>query len=372
MATDLYSILGVSREASADEIKAAYRKLARQYHPDVNPDDPSAEEKFKEIGSAYAVLSDPDKRAQYDRFGTTEEMPQDFFQGGGGAGFGDIFDMFFGGANGGRGGSRRQGWNGGDIETYVNVSLEEVLTGADRQVKVRRNVVCDSCEGTGGEGGAKPETCAECKGQGSTWRVVSTFLGQVRTQTPCGTCGGTGETIKSPCNKCRGKKQIVSDVMISTKIPVGIENGATIQMTGKGHEGLGGGHPGDLYVGLSITADKRFEREGKNLYTSAEITFAQATIGDTVVIEGLDGDYDLEIPHGTQPGEILAVRGAGLPPLHGGKRGDIFTQIKVRVPKKLSEGQKVAVIELAQAFDEPIPKGTESGGLLGGLFKKKK
>ncbi len=370
MATDLYEILGVSRTASPDEIKSAYRKLARQFHPDVNPDNPGAEEKFKEIGSAYAVLSDPDKRAQYDRFGTTEDMPQDFFQGGG-AGFGDIFDMFFGGANGDRG-SRRQGWNGGDIETYVNVSLEDLLEGADREVKIRRNVVCEGCSGTGGEGGAKAETCRECKGQGSTWRVVSTFLGQVRTQSPCGVCGGTGETIKTPCSRCRGKKQVVTDVTMSVRVPAGVDNGATIQMTGKGHEGLGGGHPGDLYVGIAVTADKRFEREGKNLYTSAEVTFAQATIGDTVVIEGIDGDYDLEIPQGTQPGEILAVRGAGLPPLHGGKRGDIFAQIKVRVPKKLSEGQKVAVIELAQAFDEAIPKGTESGGLLGGFFKKKK
>lgn len=377
MAKDLYEILGVSRDASADEIKSAYRRLARQHHPDVNPNNPEAEERFKEIGSAYGILSDADKKAQYDRFGTTEGNPGDFFGGAGGAGgggLGDIFEMFFGNMGqqqGGRG-QRRNVWNGGDLESSLNLNLEEVLHGVDREVKIRRNVECSDCEGSGSKGGDAPAKCSVCNGEGAVWRVANTFLGSVRTSTPCNNCGGTGEVIKDPCPTCRGRKLVQEEVKVPVSVPPGVDSGATIQMTGQGHEGLGGGRPGDLYVHLRVEADSRFEREGQNLYTVGEISFAQASLGDSIRIRGVDAEYDLDIPAGTQPGELLTLRGIGLPPLHGGRRGDLFVQVKVKVPKRLNDSQRQSIIDLATAMDEPMPKGSDSGGLLGGLFKKKK
>lgn len=377
MAKDLYEILGVARDASADEIKSAYRKLARQHHPDVNPNNPEAEEKFKEISGAYGILSDPEKKAQYDRFGTTEGNPNDFFfQGGAGGsgGIGDIFEMFFGNmgqTQGGRG-QRRNAWNGGDLESSIAIDLEDVLHGLSTEVKIRRNIACGDCSGTGSKGGAAAATCSVCNGEGSVWRVANTFLGSVRTSTPCGNCGGTGEVIQDPCPTCKGRKLIQENVTVPVQVPPGVESGTTIHMPGQGHEGIGGGRPGDLYVHLRVESDKRFEREGQHLYSAAEISFAQATLGDTIAIQGVDDQYDLEIPSGTQPGEMLSIRGVGLPPLHGGRRGDLFIQVRVKVPKRLSDSQRQAVVDLATAMDEPMPKGSDGGGLLGGLFKKKK
>lgn len=372
MAKDLYDLLGVSRTASADELKSAYRKLARQYHPDVNPNNPQAEEKFKEISTAYAVLSDPEKRAQYDRFGTTEDMPQDpFFQGGGGN-FGDIFDMFFGGMGGQRQGRRSPRQDGGDLETRIELTLGEVITGTERTLSFQRLTQCQECRGSGAEGGSKPETCSQCQGSGVVTRVQNTFLGQMRTQTTCGRCNGTGEVISSPCKQCRGRKQVATAASVDVKIPPGVESGAVVHLPGEGHEGIAGGRPGDLYVALQVAHDARFEREGLHLHHEAELTFAQAALGDEVVIEGVDGEHDLSIPPGTQPGDVLAIRGAGLPPLHGGKRGDLYVHTNIAVPKRLNDAQRQAILDLAEASGEPIPKGDTGGGLLGGLFKKKK
>lgn len=371
MAKDLYELLGVSRNATAEELKSAYRKLARQYHPDVNPNNPQAEEKFKEISTAYAVLSDPDKRAQYDRFGTTEDMPQDPFQGAG-ANFGDIFDMFFGGMAGQRPGRRSPRQDGGDLEARVELTLGEVITGTERELSFQRLTQCHECHGTGAEGGAKPETCPQCHGSGVVSRIQNTFLGQVRTQTACNRCGGAGEIIASPCKTCRGRKQVPVAATVEVKIPPGVESGAVVHLPGEGHEGIAGGRPGDLYVALQVVHDARFEREGLHLHLEAELTFAQASIGDEVIIEGVDAEHDLSIPPGTQPGDVLAIRGAGLPPLHGGKRGDLYVHTTVAVPKRLSEAQRKAILDLAEASGEPMPKGDTGGGLLGGLFKKKK
>lgn len=370
MAKDLYEILGVSRSASGDELKSAYRKLARQYHPDVNPNNPEAEEKFKEVSTAYAVLSDPEKRAQYDRFGTTEEMPQDpFFQGGGN--ISDIFDVFFGGMGGQRGGRRSPRQDGGDVEARIELSLGEVITGTERELSFQRLVQCDDCRGTGAEGGAKPETCPQCNGSGAVNRIQNTFLGQVRTQTICNRCNGTGEVISNPCKTCRGRKQVTRPASVNVKVPPGVESGAMVQMQGEGHEGIAGGRPGDLYVPLTVTPDERFEREGLHLHTDLHLTFAQAALGDGVAIEGVDGDHDLDVPPGTQPGDVLAVRGAGLPPLHGGKRGDLYVHTTVTVPKRLNDAQRTAILELAEAGGESLPKGDAGGGILG-LFKKKR
>jgi molecular chaperone DnaJ len=374
MAKDLYEILGVSRDASPDELKSAYRRLARQHHPDVNPNNPEAEEKFKEISGAYAILSDPEKKAQYDRFGTTEGNAGDFFGGAGAGNLNDIFEMFFGnmgGAQQGRGG-RRNVWNGGDIESTAVIDLEDVLHGVSLEVDIRRNVACEDCSGTGSKGGGAPEKCSVCNGEGAVWRVANTFLGSVRTSTPCNNCNGTGEVIKEPCSTCRGRKQVQQSVKVPFDVPPGIESGTTIHLPGAGHEGLGGGRPGDLYVHLRVEPDPRFEREGQTLYTSIEVTFAQAALGDTIPIQGVDDQYDLDIPAGTQPGELLTIRGVGLPPLRGGRRGDLTVQIRVKVPKRLNDSQRQAVLDLATAMDEPMPKGGDGGGLLGGLFKKKK
>jgi molecular chaperone DnaJ len=368
---DPYEILGIQRSASADEIKSAYRKLARQYHPDVNPNNPEAEEKFKEVSSAYAVLSDPEKRAQYDQFGTTEGMPQGpFFQGDVG-GFADLFDMFFGGAGGGQ--TRRvNGRDGDDVRADVTVSLTEVVSGAEKQVTYRRAARCGECGGTGAEGGAKPETCPRCNGQGQISQVRQTFIGQVRTSTTCGNCQGTGQVIKNFCKNCRGVGLVPEEKTTPINIPAGVDDGLTIHFAGLGGDPTGMGHPGDLYVVISVARDKRFDRHGQDLVGKLELTFAQAAMGDEITVEGVDEDYEIDVPAGTQPGELLTVKGAGLPPLHGGRRGDIHFQTSIKVPKKLSDAQIGLLREFAEVSGEPVPKGQQDGGLLGNLFKKKK
>ncbi len=374
MAKDLYEILGVSRSATADELKSAYRKLARQYHPDVNPNNPEAEEKFKEISTAYGVLSDTEKRAQYDRFGTTDEQQGPFFQGGtAGGGFGDIFDMFFGQGAGGGGGRRRSSrQDGADLEARIELDLAEVITGTERDLSFQRLIACASCKGSGAEGGAKPETCPQCQGQGVVGRVQNTFLGQVRTQTTCTKCNGSGEIVSNPCKACKGRKQVANAATVKVKIPPGVEAGSMVHLPGNGHEGIAGGRSGDLYVGLQIKDDDRFERDGQHLHTEVELSFAQAAVGDLITVEGVDADHDLDVPPGTQPGDVLAVRSAGLPPLHGGKRGDLYVHTTVVVPKRLNDAQRQAILDLAEAGGERVPKGGAGGGLLGGLFKKKK
>lgn len=369
MAKDLYELLGVRRDASADELKSAYRKLARQYHPDVNPNNPEAEEKFKEVSTAYAVLSDPEKRQQYDQFGTTEEMPQGpFFQGGGN--FGDLFDMFFGGGAATRG-RRSARQDGGDLEARIEMTLLDVVNGTERDLSFQRLVGCSSCNGSGGEGGAKPETCPQCNGAGVIGRVQNTFLGQVRTQTTCGRCNGTGEVITNPCKVCKGRRQVAAAATVKVKVPPGVESGAMVHLPGEGQEGIAGGRPGDLYVHLSVMDDPRFERDGQHLHTDYELTFAQASLGDGIRVEGVDAEHEVDVPPGTQPGDVLAVRGAGLPPLQGGKRGDLYIHTTVKVPTRLNDEQRQAIVDLVEASGEPMPRGDQGGGLLG-LFKKKR
>lgn len=365
---DLYEVLGISRGASQDEIKSAYRRLARQHHPDVNPNDPEAEEKFKEIGHAYNILSDPDKRARYDQYGTVDEMPQDpFFSGA--ASVTDIFDMFFGGMSG-AGARPRTGQNGADLQTRVELTLEEVVTGAQREIKINRLIKCPECQGTGSEGGTAPETCSQCGGAGVMTRMQNTFIGTVRTSVTCPTCGGTGSIITKPCSKCRARKQIQDQTTLTVDIPAGVESGTSMQVGGYGNEGVGGGRNGDLYVGIKIKADPRFERDGQDLHTSIDVTFAQASLGDEVVVPGVGENHTVEMPAGIQPGEILSIRAGGLPPLRGGRRGTLYAHVNVAVPKKLNEDQKSLILKLAEAGGEPIPKGEKDSGILG-LFKKK-
>lgn len=368
--SDLYEVLGVSKGASQDEIKSAYRRLARQHHPDVNPNNPEAEEQFKEIANAYNILSDPDKRARYDQFGTVDDMPQDpFFAGS--ASITDIFDMFFGGMGGG-GGRVSTAQNGADLQVHVELELKDVLTETQREVRIRRSVECPDCHGTGAEGGAEPERCEQCGGSGVISRVQQTFLGSVRTQTTCPVCGGTGAIIKNPCHTCKGRKQVAEDTNLTVTIPSGVETGVSMRVPGKGNEGIGGGRPGDLYVGITVKEDPRFERDGQDLHTAIDVSYAQAALGDELTIEGLDGSYELNLPGGTQPNEVLTIKGAGVPKLRSERRGNIYAHVRVNVPKQLNEKQKELIVQLAEASGEPIPKGEKNAGLLGGLFKKKR
>lgn len=369
MASDPYEVLGVARGAGQDEIKSAYRRLARRYHPDVNPGDAEAEEKFKEIGAAYAVLSDPERRARFDQFGTVDEQPQDPFFGGGAGGFGDLFDMFFGA---GMGQQRRRGFarDGEDIQIAISLTLGEVLTGLQKEVTVARNEECEACGGSGAEGGAAPETCATCRGAGVVGAVRNTFIGQVRTQTPCPTCQGAGAIIKNPCAKCRGRGVLPTESKVMLNIPAGVESGQTMQVPGQGSDGAAGGRPGDLYVHIDVAEDSRFERQGTTLFTTLSIGYAQAVLGDSVEIEGVDANLPLDIPAGTQPGARLTVRGAGMPPLHGGRRGELVATVVLRVPKKVGETQTKLIRELAELNGERVPEPPK--GLLSNLFGKKK
>lgn len=368
---DPYEVLGVPRNASADEVKSAYRRLARRFHPDVNPNDPEAEEKFKEIGEAYAVLSDSDRRARFDQFGTTEEGPSDPFFGGAGGGFQDLFDMFFGGAQGG-GGRRSRGRDGEDLRADVELNLKDVLTGIQHEIQVDRLTECESCRGTGVNGGKTPETCGTCRGQGAVAAVRNTFIGQVRTTTTCPTCQGAGTIVKDPCQSCKGRGLTPHKDRVVLNIPAGVESGATMHMPGQGNEGIGGGRPGDLYVVLHVKDDKRFERHGQNLYAGLELTFAQAALGDQIEIEGVDAPVAITVPGGTQPGTQIPVKGAGLPPLHGGRRGDMVVQVTVAVPKNLTEAEVKMIRDFAELRGERVPKGEEKGGILGNLFGKRK
>jgi molecular chaperone DnaJ len=366
---DPYEVLGVARGASADEIKSAYRRLARRYHPDVNPGDGEAEDKFKEIGAAYSVLSDPDRRARYDQFGSLDDQPQDPFFGGGGGGFNDLFDMFFGA---GMGQQRKRGLarDGDDIQASVSLTLKDVLTGLHTEITVGRMEECDLCGGNGSEGGKPPETCGNCKGSGVISAIRNTFIGQVRTQTSCPTCGGTGALIKNPCSKCRGRGVNPVEAKVMLNVPAGVESGQTMQVPGQGNDGVAGGRPGDLYVSIYIEDDKRFQRQGVNLFTSLELGFAQAALGDTVEIDGVDGPVTLEVGAGTQPGSRIVARGAGVPPLHGGRRGDLIVTTTVKVPTKVNEAQAKLIRELAEVSGERVPEGQK--GILGSLFGKKK
>ena len=369
---DPYEVLGVSRSASADEIKSAYRKLARKYHPDVNRDDPAAEEKFKEASNAYEILSDEEKKSRFDQFGTTEGMPQDpFFGGGNAGGFGDLFDMFFGAAGGQQGGRRRNAaQDGDDLRADLEISLKEVLTGVAKEVQVEREISCDACNGNGVEGGGQPQTCVNCQGGGVVTAVKNTFLGQVRTQTVCPRCSGSGMLITNPCKKCQGKGVKSARETVTVNVPAGIESGNRIQMSGLGSEGIRGGRPGDLFVFLHVPEEDPFIRRGQHLLTGYDVTVAQAILGDEVSIDGIEGELTFEIPIGAQPGQQVVLRGQGLPPIHGGKRGDLVVELTVVIPKKVSETEAKLMRDFAELRGERIPKDRD--GFLGGIFGKKK
>ncbi len=369
MAVDYYGLLGVSRNASSDELKKAYRKLARELHPDANPDNPVAAEKFKEVSKAYSVLSDDQQRARYDQFGEAGvggggQNINDMFNGGG---LGDIFDAFFGGGGSPFGGGRRGPTGpprGQDMEVAVAIGFEQAVFGDQIPVDLKLPQTCTNCSGSGAGEGTKPVTCSECSGSGQVRRVRQSVLGQMVSTSPCGRCGGLGEVIGSPCTTCHGQGRITADKSYTVDVPAGVVDGSTLRLTRRGAAGPRGGPPGDLYVHLRVKAHDRYRREDDDLITEVPISIAQAALGTKMVLVTLDGDEDLVVPAGTQPGHQFVLRGRGVPRLHGRGRGDLRAIVNVEVPTKLSADES----QLLRTFAEG--RGEVVGETSGGLFSK--
>ncbi|MCC3867575.1 molecular chaperone DnaJ [Terrisporobacter mayombei] len=360
---DYYDVLGVGKSADATEIKKAYRKLAMKYHPDKNPGDKEAEEKFKEINEAYEVLSDETKRKNYDQFGHEGVNGQGFGGAGGFGGqgfggfddiFGDIFgDMFGGGFGGGR--PRRRGpERGADIRQRINISFEEAAFGKKVQVKINRSEECDECHGSGAKPGTLKKTCPTCNGSGQVQSVQRTPFGNIASTRTCSTCNGEGEVIDSPCSKCHGKGSIRKAKTIEVDIPAGIDEGQMIKLSGQGELGTRGGPRGDLYIEVSVNAHQLFTREGYDVYLEMPITFAQATLGDEIQVPTLDGKVQYQVPEGTQTGTVFRLKGKGIPKLRSNVRGDQYVKVTVEIPKKLNDKQKELVRQFAKECGEEV------------------
>lgn len=360
---DYYEVLGVDRSASADEIKRAYRKLAKKYHPDMNPGDKEAEAKFKEVNEAYEILSDDQKKARYDQFGFAGVDPNYGAGAGGGygAGFdgdidlGDIFNSFFGGGFGGSGfggGSARRSapQKGQTLRASVRLTFEEAAFGCDKEIDISRIESCPDCRGSGCAGGAQPETCPNCRGMGSVQVQQRTPFGVMSTSQTCGHCGGTGKIIKNPCPTCKGKGAVRRNKKITVKIPQGIDDGQAISIPNQGHAGRNGGPNGDLLVAVELIPHPYFERDGSDVLYRHTISFAQAALGAEVEIPTIDGKVKYNIPAGTQPGSTFRLRGKGIPAIRGGMRGDQYVTVNVQVPTNLNSSQKEAL----RAFDEAM------------------
>ena len=366
MSTDFYELLGVSRGADADEIKRAYRKRARELHPDANPGNAEAESKFKEVSHAYEVLSDSDKRARYDQFGEAgvggRGNAGDPFGGGSAGGFGDIFEAFFGGGSpfGGGGGQRQQSGppRGQDVEVVADVSFEEAVFGCSTEVKMRSAIRCDECAGSGAKKGTSAKTCAECGGAGQVRRVRQSMLGQMVTSQACGRCSGMGQIIASPCTGCRGEGRIIKEMSYPIEVPAGIDSGQTLRLTGKGAVGQRGGSTGDLFVHMRVGEHSMYERDDDDLVTDIEISIVQAALGATIDLPTLDGDEVLDIPAGTQHGREFVLKARGVPRLsQGGRsrgRGDLRARVVVAVPTKLSDAEREVLKKYAELRGEQV------------------
>jgi molecular chaperone DnaJ len=347
VATDYYALLGVSRDASPDEIKRAYRQLARELHPDVNPD-PESVDRFKEVTAAYEVLSDPEKRQMYDLGGDPLRA------GGGGFGapfdFGDLMDAFFGGGQ--RRGPRPRMRRGQDALIRLQIDLAEAMTGATREVQVDTAVRCEACQGAGTAPDTQPTTCPMCKGHGEIQNVQRSFLGQVMTARPCPQCQGFGTTIPHPCVECAGDGRVRTRTTIGVRIPPGVDTGTRIQLAGQGEVGPGGGEPGDLFVEIVQTEHPVFERRGDDLVCTVEVPMTAAALGTGIELETLDGVEQVEVRPGTQPGAVITLRARGVPHLRGSGRGDLHIQLDVRTPMRLDAEQEGLLRSLARARGE--------------------
>jgi molecular chaperone DnaJ len=361
---DYYEVLGVSRDASPEEIKKAYRKLARQYHPDANPGDKSAEERFKEIAEAYEVLSDPEKRANYDRFGHAGVNGQGFGgfgEGFGGfgtdfGGFGDLFDIFFGGAARARRGPQK----GADVRVDLEISFKEAAFGVEKDIRVTRVEECDHCGGTGAAPGSAPKRCPHCQGTGQVQYTQSTPFGRIMQTHTCDRCRGTGRIIEKPCSACGGAGLVRRPRTIHVKVPPGVDTGTRLRVPGEGEAGVRGGPRGDLYVYLSVRPHRFFRREGNDVICEVPISFAQAALGDEIEVPTLEGTAKIRVPEGTQHGTEFRLRGKGIPDLNGYGRGDQFVRVKVVTPTRLSERQKQLLREFAATLGEN-PSGEAKG-----------
>jgi molecular chaperone DnaJ len=365
---DYYEVLGVSRDASQEEVKKAFRNLARQYHPDANPNKEEAEAKFKEIAEAYEVLSDPEKRANYDRFGHSAFDGQgftnfeDIFSRFGGfrhdfGGLGDIFDMFFGG---GSPRQRRGPERGADIRADLEISFKEAAFGVEKEVKIPRVENCGTCNGSGAAPGSKPQPCVVCAGAGQIQFTQNTLLGRVIQTRPCERCRGSGKIIEKPCATCHGTGQVRRTRRIHVKIPAGVDNGTRLRVSGEGEAGPYGGPTGDLYVYISVHPHRIFTREGNDIICEIPLSFAQAALGDEIEVPTLEGTAKIRIPEGTQHGTVFQLRNQGIHSLNGYGRGDQHVIVKVVTPTKLTEQQKQLLRELARLSGES-PSGVEKG-----------
>jgi molecular chaperone DnaJ len=359
VAADYYALLGVRPDASDEEIKRAYRRKARELHPDTTGGDASAEAHFKEVTRAYEVLRDPERRARYDRFGPdgvdAPTMADSFF----GGGFGDIFDAFFGGAAG----ARRAGpVRGADAEVVLELDLRETVFGARREVTVEQALACASCAGSGARPGTTAVRCPDCQGSGELRRMRQSILGQVVTAVPCPRCQGLGEAVMSPCPQCRGDGRQVGERTFTVEVPAGVDQGSTLRLTGRGPAGPRGGPAGDLYVHLVVRPDERFTRQGDDLVAVQRLSMTQAALGTTVEFETLEGAETIAVAPGTQTGHVVRLRNKGVPHVRGRGRGDIVVHVAVETPTGLTDTQVELLRQLAAERGEPVSPPDE--GLL--------
>ena len=373
---DLYEVLGVSKDASDADIKRAYRKLSKQYHPDINKE-AGAEEKFKEIAEAYEILSDSQKRAAYDQYGHASYDPNSGFSGGGfggfegfggfggqgfsgsyTGGFEDIFDTFFGGGGGRRGNRANMPRQGADLQYVMDLTFEEAIFGKEEVIHYHRNAECETCHGTGAKPGTDPVTCSKCHGAGVINVERATPFGRMMSQTTCDVCGGTGQEIKEKCETCHGHKHVEETHKVKVNVPAGVENGNQMPLRGQGEAGVNGGPYGDLYVIFRVGKSDTFEREGADIFYELPINFAQAALGDEVDVPTVHGKVKLKVPAGTQSGTVLRLRGKGAPRLRGGGMGDQHVTVRVVTPKHLTDKQREAM----QIFGKEAGTHVESEG----------
>jgi len=359
---DYYKTLGVSKDSSKEEIKKAYKKLAKKYHPDLNKDSPEAEAKFKEVNEAASVLGDEKKRSQYDQFGSEGMNGAGGFGGGGFGGFGgtgstnfdfgDIFDSFFGGSFGG-GRSRRSGPRpGADLRYDLSITLDEVATGVDKSFKVKKHDKCETCEGKGGTG---VQTCNTCNGQGVVTSMKRTPFGMFQTQSACNACHGRGESVKNVCSTCSGSGQQLKSKTIKVSIPPGVDSGTNLRVSGEGEAGEAGAPQGDLYVFLTVKEHEFFERDADDLYIEVPISFSLATLGGSIKVPTIHGEAKVKVPAGTTPGTLLRLKGEGLPRLRSSSNGDAYVKITIDIPEKLSKEQKKLLKSLEDSFKGKKP-----------------
>jgi len=377
---DYYEVLGVSRGVSDDELKKAYRKQAKLYHPDLHPGDAEAEAKFKEVNEAYEVLSDKDKRARYDQFGFAGVDPSYGAGGGYGSGYGgfdmgdldlgDLLGSFFGGGFGGQRANPNAPRRGETLRTAVTISFEEAAFGCEKEVTVARSEPCPDCKGSGCAPGTTAETCPDCRGTGTIriQRGGGSFA--FTTTAPCSRCQGTGKLIRQPCSHCRGTGQVRKQRKITVSIPAGIDNGQAISLRGQGGAGSNGGSAGDLLISVTVRPSDKFQRDGTAVYYDHTVSFAQATLGAKLTIPTIDGNVEYDLPAGTQPGTRFRLRGKGIPVVNGRSRGDQFVTIRVAVPTNLSAAQREALLAFSQSMGEDIQD--EDPGLKGFFDKRRK